>query len=105
VDFFAAEPALARLFYVEALSADQELAERWLDTQDLFSRATEQYLRNGVARGFLPADLDVEVAARAINGMIFAGALAAVRMPDPAAERDRWVSGIVRLMFAGVAGS
>jgi AcrR family transcriptional regulator len=105
VDFFAAEPALARLFYVEALSADQELAERWLDTQDLFSRATEQYLRNGVARGFLPADLDVEVTARAINGMIFAGALAAVRMPDPAAERDRWVSGIVRLMFAGVAGS
>ena len=37
--------------------------------------------------------------------MIFAGALAAVRMPDPAAERDRWVTGITRLMFEGVSAA
>ena len=104
-DHFIANPALARLFYVEALGADQELAERWLDTQAAFGQLCESFLANGVGRGFLPADLDLEVTARGINGMIFAGALAAVRMPDPAAERDRWVTGITRLMFEGVSAA
>jgi len=104
-DHFIANPALARLFYVEALGADQDLAERWLDTQAAFGKVCEQYLANGVAHGFLPADLDLEVTARAINGMIFAGTLAAVRMPDPAAERDRWIAGTTRLMFEGVGGA
>jgi AcrR family transcriptional regulator len=103
-DVFIADPALARLFYVEALGADQELAERWLDTQAAFGKLCERYLANGVRRGFLPADLDLEVTARAINGTIFAGALAAVRMPDPEAERDRWVEGTTRLLFEGVGG-
>jgi len=103
-DVFIADPRLARLFYVEALGADQELAERWLDTQAAFGKLCERYLANGVRRGFLPADLDLEVTARAINGTIFAGALAAVRMPDPAAERDRWVAGTTRLLFEGVGG-
>jgi AcrR family transcriptional regulator len=102
-DHFIADPALARLFYVEALGADQELAERWLDTQAAFGQVCERYLVNGIERGFLAPNLDVQVTARAINGMIFAGALAAVRMPDPAAERDRWVAGITQLMFEGIA--
>ena len=103
-DLFISDRALARLFFFEALSADIELAGRWQDAQAGLARLGEPYLRNGVERGFLPADLDVAVTARAINGVAFAGALAALGEPDPAAVRDRWIDGSIRLIFAGVGG-
>lgn len=53
------------------------MIERMLAAQASFARMGQRYLANGVERGFLPADLDVEVSAQAINGMIFAGAVAA----------------------------
>lgn len=106
-ELFTADPALARLFYVEAVGADHEFSERWIALQATFADVTARYLQNGVDRGFLPADLDVEVSARAVNGMIFAGLLAGISRPDSQdepGERDRWVAGITRLMFDGIAG-
>lgn len=106
-DLFRSDPALARLFYVEAVGADREFSEQWLALQGTFADVTARYLRNGVDRGFLPADLDVEVSARAVNGMIFAGLLAGISRPasqDEPDERDRWVAGITRIMFDGIAG-
>lgn len=104
-ELFTSEPAIARLFYVESVGADHEFSEQWLDAQAAYATVTARYLQNGVDRGFLPADLDIEVSARAVNGMIFAGLLAAVRgSAGDAAERERWVQGITRLMFTGIAG-
>lgn len=103
-ELFGSEPAIARLFYVEGVGADHEFSEKWMDLQGAMAAVTAVYLQNGVDRGFLPADLDVEVSARAVNGMIFAALLAVIRDPDPAAERDRWVAGITRIMFDGVSG-
>lgn len=101
-DLFEGDPAIARMFYVEAVGVDHELAERWLDLQSGFGELTAAYLRNGVERGFLPDDLDIEVTSRAVNGMIFAALQAAIRLPDPGTARDRWVAGVSRLMFAGI---
>ncbi|MBA2240484.1 MAG: TetR/AcrR family transcriptional regulator [Solirubrobacterales bacterium] len=102
-DVFIDDSELAQLFFVEGMGADQQLAERLLAAQDLFAEVGERYLRNGVERGFLRADLDIATSARAINGMIFAGALAAARMPDAAAARERWVASLTSLMFEGVS--
>lgn len=103
-DLFGSEPAIARLFYVEGVGADHEFSERWMDLQGAMAAVTGAYLQNGVDREFLPGDLDVEVTARAVNGMIFAALLGVIRDPDPAAEAERWVAGITRIMFDGVAG-
>lgn len=103
-ELFAAEPAIARLFYVEGVGADHEFSEKWMDLQATFATVTGAYLQNGVDRGFLPADLDVEVTGRAVNGMIFGALLAVIRDPAPPAERERWVAGITRIMFGGIAG-
>lgn len=106
-ELFTSDPAIARLFYVEAVGADHEFSEQWIALQGTFAAVTARYLQNGVDRGFLPADLDVEVSARAVNGMIFAGLLAGISRPethDDAGERDRWVAGITRIMFDGIAG-
>ncbi|GAA4620515.1 hypothetical protein GCM10023196_004810 [Actinoallomurus vinaceus] len=100
-DLFIDDPQLARIFFFESGGVDQELTERMLETTELFGSLTEPYLRNGVEKGFLRADLDVPVTARAINGMIIAGALAAFRADDSAAARDRWVKSAADLIING----
>lgn len=104
-DVFVSEPDSARLYFVEALAADRELTEQMLAAQDLFAEIGARYLRNGVAKGYLRADLDVATTARAINGMIFAGALLVPSTTDPTRERDRWTNAITGLMFDGMAAS
>jgi AcrR family transcriptional regulator len=102
-DVFIAEPELGRLFFIESMSVDDELTERMLRANDTLSELTAQTLRNGVDKGFLRADLDVGVAARAINGMVFAGALATLRSPRPEDRREQWVRTVTTLMFEGLA--
>jgi AcrR family transcriptional regulator len=101
-DLFVSDPELARLFFVEGFSADPELTERMFRAQEQLAALGERYLVNGVEKGFLAPDLDTPATAQAVNGMIFAGALAVVRMPDPAAARSRWVAAVSHLMFEGV---
>ena len=102
-DVFVSEPDSARLYFVEALAADRELTDQMLAAQELFAELGARYLRNGVEKGYLRADLDVATTARAINGMIFAGALLVPTTGDPAGERDRWIASITSLMFQGIA--
>lgn len=101
-DVFLDDRELAQLFFVEALAADRELTDRVFYAHELMAASGAQYLRNGVERGFLPADLDTLTTARAINGMIFACALALMRVPEPETVRDEWIESIVRLMFDGL---
>lgn len=101
-DVFIADPELAQLFFVEALAADRELTERVFDAHELMAATGAQYLQNGIEKGFLDPAIDPMTTSRAINGMIFACALALMRAPDPASLRDGWVEAIVRLIFDGV---
>jgi hypothetical protein len=52
--------------------------------------------------GYLRVDLDVDATARAINGMILAAALAALRNPAPDAQQDM-SEAIRRVMYDGIA--
>jgi AcrR family transcriptional regulator len=100
---FVEDRQLAPVFFMQSMSVDAEMTDRILALHDAMAAVTESYLRNGVDKGFLRADLDVGVTARAVNGTITAGAIAALRFEDPPAERDRWVRGVTTLMFDGVA--
>jgi AcrR family transcriptional regulator len=104
-DVFVAEPQFGRLFFIESMSVDDDLTGRMLQVNDALSELTARILRNGVGKGFLRPDVDVVVAARAVNGMIFAGALALLRAPNPEAEREPWVRTVTSLMFDGLAGA
>jgi AcrR family transcriptional regulator len=95
-----ADPRLARLLLLEATAVDDDLTERVLTLLDQLRELTATYLRNGVERGFLRHDLDAVETARALNGIVFAGALAAARGGNaPAGYSDA----AMRLAFDGVA--
>ena len=57
---------------------DIELGQDQAIIDDLRARTAER-LATGVEAGFLRSDLDLEETARAINGLIYAGALASLR--------------------------
>ncbi len=102
-DFFLTHRDLAAVFFFESYGVDKTLTGRMQEAVELFGSFVERYLDNGCRKGFLRSDLDVEITARAINGMILAGALRAFQAADPDAQRDRWIDAIRTLMLSGMA--
>lgn len=91
-----------RIVFFEALAADPEVRDGVINALDVSAGLTRTYLENGVRKGFLRADLDTEVASKAINAVIFEGVKQSLRATDPAHEAQRWVEHGVRLMLDGV---
>jgi AcrR family transcriptional regulator len=102
-DLFAADRALGRLVFVDLAAVDDDLRGRLVAAYEAFAGYTAAYLRNGVAKGFVRADLDIETTARILNGIIFEGAAQVARADDPGPLRDRWVRAAVALMFDGLS--
>ena len=104
-EIFEADPRAARMLLLEATSIDAELTDRVLGLFDLAGETAAEYLRNGVRRGYMRADLDIANTADAITGMVLAAVLRALRSgPDPAARR-RSQEAIVRLLMDGATAS
>jgi AcrR family transcriptional regulator len=93
-------PMVMRFFHDQSLVVD---AERMAAAFDAYAAFVERFLENGVRRGFLRAGLDVEITAQALVGIIFEGTRRALRSPQPAEVRRRWVEAGTALMFDGIA--
>ena len=102
-ELFAADRALGRLVFFDLGAIDDDLRGRLHAAHELFADYTSSYLRNGVTKGFLRPDLDVETTARIVNGMIFEGAAQVTRSVDPTPLRDRWIRAVITLMFDGIS--
>ena len=99
---FLREKDLSQLFFTEALGSDREVARTVETALSACAGFTQQYLENGVIRGFLRKDLDVEVTAMAINAMIFEGARQVVRKPYGPPRGDGWIEAVADLVIRGV---
>jgi AcrR family transcriptional regulator len=100
LDVVHEDPRIARLLLLEATGVDAQLTTRILDLLDALRSLTADYLRHGVEQGFLRAELDAVETARALNGMIYAGALHAVRGDG---QGDGYLDAALALMFDGVS--
>ena len=94
---------LARLLFTEAPGIDAELNTKLREAMVLFGQLTQAYLENGVARGFLRADLDTETTALAVNATIFEGVRQVAIAQDAEAGRQRWSKAVIEMMFSGIA--
>jgi hypothetical protein len=91
------------MLLLEATSIDAEMTARLLGLLQEGGRISAQYLANGVERGYLREDLDVEVTAEAVVGMILAAALRSLRTPLDLEDRRRFNEGVIRLLTEGIA--
>jgi len=95
-------PEVFTLLHVQSVAIDAEAAQRSFEA---YSAYTEAFLRNGVDKGFLRAEMDVEITAQALVGLIFEGTRRAVVEDAPRELWSRWINAGVALMFSGVAAA
>jgi AcrR family transcriptional regulator len=98
-DLIDDHPMVMRFFHSQSLVVD---ADRLAAALDAYSQFSERFLANGVERGFLRQDLDVEITAQALVGIIFEGTRRAMRSRQPADVKRRWVDAGAALMFDGI---
>ena len=100
IDVAFAEPNLLRFLDEQGLVIAPDKLREFKDSFALF---TAMFLNNGVERGFLRDDLDVEPTAQALVALIFEGVSRA-----GSAGRDhatRWMKAGIALMFDGLRAS
>jgi AcrR family transcriptional regulator len=98
------EPQMIRVLLFEATGVDAEMTAKVFALLDALRAVTAAYLQRGIEAGFLANDLDAEETARAINGMVFAGALSSLRENGAAGpQAPRYLEAALRLMFDGVS--
>jgi len=67
---FNRDPRLAKIAFYEALSVEGEVRNSVEHFIAIFAQFTEQYMKNGVDKGFLRADMDQAIAAKLITSMM-----------------------------------
>jgi AcrR family transcriptional regulator len=102
LELFASDQTLGRLVFVDLAAVDEPMRARLRSAYDLFAGYTAGYLRNGVTKGFLRADLDVDTTARVINAMVFEGAAQVCLAQHPEPLGKRWIQTVTSLLFDGL---
>lgn len=100
---FSANPRAARFLLLQAAAIDDDMAERVLSLYDTATALQSVYLLHGVEAGYFRADLDVEAAARAVNGMLLAAAIYQLRDPSTTAF-ERFTHTVREIIYHGLAG-
>lgn len=98
------DPRIGRLVFYEAMGAGAEVRQTLERMNDLSVLATQEYLRNGMAKGYMRADLDVPVTARALMAMVFEGCRQVMREPDqdPEQASRRWIAAVMAIILDGI---
>lgn len=101
-EIFDADQRIPRLLLFEATSIDQELTERVYEVFDLAGALAVASLRNGVERGFLRPEINVEATADAITGMILSVAIRSLRSGLSAEDRRAYRETVVAVLTRGI---
>jgi AcrR family transcriptional regulator len=97
------DPRLPRMILLEVSAIDEELLQRVLGLLETAGALIEPVLANGVRRGFLRADLDVESAARAVVGCTVAGLFSAARGQISEQARNVYIDTVVSMICDNTA--
>ncbi|MEV6280773.1 TetR/AcrR family transcriptional regulator [Nocardia sp. NPDC051832] len=101
-EVFTADLRAIRLLLLQAAAVDEEMARRVLSFHTLATALQAAYLQHGVDAGYFRPDLDVDSAARAVNGMLFAAAT--YRLTDPSPDDyDRLTATIREIVYRSLA--
>lgn len=90
-------PHLIRFLYRQATDAT-----RLGSALDGFLGYTARLIRNGIDKGFLRQDIDVDIAGQALVAVMFDVMRRSASTPMPAEMRQRWMSTGTRMMLEGL---
>lgn len=99
---FNRDPRLAKIAFYEALSVEGEVRNSVEHFIAIFAQFTEQYMKNGVDKGFLRADMDQAIAAKLITSMMME-AVKQVAVGDYSdSDIQHWRREIIQFVVGGL---
>ena len=104
MNIFQDDPRLAKVAFYESMGVDPEIIVEVQAALNLFSVAIEQYMKNGVEKGFLRENMDQEIAARIITSMIIETIKVAAYSNNVESRMTRWRDEILQIMIGGLRG-
>ena len=99
-DLYERNPDHMHFFQQQSMTID---AGRIGDALDSFTEFIEQFMVNGIQKGFLRSDLDAEVMSQSFVGVMFDVLRRMMRSPHTSALRERWIAHGPSAMLDGVA--
>ena len=100
---FASDPLLSQLLFIESVGIDSELNQRIRQAFEMAGLMGEEYLANGVRKGFFRPDLDTKRVALLINAMVLEAGRSAHASAETEAEQALWMDTIVAMIVRGIA--
>jgi AcrR family transcriptional regulator len=98
--------ALVRMFIGEAKRHPEEALRVFQEATLPIREKLVAYLRNGITRGEVSADIDLPMAVDTFTGMLLSGMLRRHVSPIPRGyDRDRYIEGCVDLFVRGISPS
>ena len=102
ISIFQTDQRIARIALYETTDGSTDTADHVSASFMLFARFIQEYMRNGVSKGFLRQNMDQEIAARIITLMIFETIKAASAEGSDDVIARRWRDEIIHIMIGGL---
>ncbi|OUS31547.1 hypothetical protein A9Q99_02975 [Gammaproteobacteria bacterium 45_16_T64] len=102
IAIFQTDRRIARIALYETIDGNNDAADRVTASFSLFARFIQEYMRNGVEKGFLRKNMDQEIAARIVTSMIFETVKAATVEESSELLIARWRDEIIQIMIGGL---
>jgi AcrR family transcriptional regulator len=102
-NIFVEDPRISKLLFQGSLGIDEDIRLRIQYLLDLFGEYSSLYVRQGIDKGFLRPDIQVEETGLAFNALIAEGTRRILRADDKEEAKRRWTKAIVDLMIHGTA--
>ncbi len=96
------EPRLIKLLLFESTSIDEELTERFFGLNDIATSATAGHLEEGVARGFIRPDIDIDIVAEATNAALAPGLVSIMRDDSNPDAQRKYIDSVLSLIRYGL---
>ena len=99
---FNRDPRLVRIAFYEAVSVEGEARDSVEHFIKLFAQFTEQYMKNGIQKGFLRSGMNPAIAASLITAMMMEAVKQAATGKHDEAHMQLWKDEIIRMVIGGL---
>ena len=99
---FNRDTRLAKIAFYESIGAGGEIRESAEHFVSIFAQFTEQYMKNGVNKGFLRPSMDQKVAANLVTSMLMEAVKQVAMGQYSDDEMQRWRGEITQFVIGGL---
>lgn len=99
---FNRDPRLAKIAFYESLGVDPEATESVEHLLSIFAQFTEQYMKNGIDKGFLRPKMNTKIASHLITAMLVETIKKVAADDADVEEIERWRQEVIQFMIGGL---